>query len=77
MEIEEKERVLKKILSYVLLDNSSFQMHVVLNSEMCEVGRRKYSPIDPWKETANIACANNTNRGVRGSKEVGMILNTM
>lgn len=34
MEIEEKERVLKKILSYVLLGNSSFQMRVVLNSEM-------------------------------------------
>lgn len=34
MEIEEKERVLKKILSYVLLNNSNFQKRVVLNSEM-------------------------------------------
>jgi len=51
---------MKKILSYVLLNNSTFQMHVVLISENVRLREEeKCSPIDPCKEAANIARTSN------------------
>lgn len=38
---------------------AAFKCALCLIPRCKRVGRRKYSPIDPWKETANIACANN------------------